>query len=174
MDLVKKYITEAEAHLVAKQRAQEMNLRSILIGAQYYQYYTKDNLNYRREDLPQIPLDEIDSLIIHFSSLVKVYKVRKPISELLPAQELLNHKKIQNKLDAASKQWINRAYVCSRDFRLVDGHHDYAQGLEVNPNQLVTIYVIKLPFKDLVRRIKQMKISYRKNMADKLIESLLK
>ena len=173
MDLVKKYITEAEAHIVAQQRAQYLNLQSVLSSMQFFKYYTKRNLGYKREELPQIPAEEIDTLILHFGSYCKVKKIRKPISAINPSQGYLNHNKLTAKLAKRSTQWIDRAYVCGQKMQLVDGHHDFANGMEVNPNQEVTIYLIDLPFKELIRRIKIMKISHKRDLQDKLIELLL-
>lgn len=173
MDLVRKYITEAEAHLIAQQRAQHLNLQSVLSSMKFFKYYTKQNLGYKREDLPQIPQEEIDSLIIHFGSSVKVKKIKKPISYINPSQGYLNHDKLSSKISSKCDRWLKRVYICGQKYQLIDGHHDFAHGLEINPDQEVTIYLIDLPFKELIRRIKIMKISHKRDLQDKLIESLL-
>ncbi len=173
MDLVKKYINEAEAHIVAQQRAQQLNLQSVLSSMQFFKYYTKRNLGYKREELPQIPQEEIDTLILHFGSYCRVKKVKKAISSINPSQGYLNHNKLSDKLARRSTQWSSRAYICGQKMQLVDGHHDFAHGMEMNPEQEVTVYLIDLPFKELIRRIKIMKISHKRDLQDRLIESLL-
>ena len=134
-------------------------------------YYTYSNLGYPRENLPQIDVKDFDSLLLHFKDFCNVKKIEYPLYKLKPAQKELNPEKILNKLKTNSKQWIDRIYICSKNYTLVDGHHDFAHGLEINPNQMVNIYKIDLPYNNLIKRIKQMKISKRKDLLDNLLEN---
>lgn len=134
-------------------------------------YFTYDNLGFNRKDLPQINKEDLDELILHFQNVAKVKKIKIPLFKLKPAQGELNYSKIQNKINANSKQWLSRIYICSQDYRLIDGHHDYANGLEINPEQEVMVYRIVLPFGNLIKRIKMMNISKKKDILDNLLES---
>lgn len=169
-DIIKEVLKESE------DRVASLKNKFTLLGNEFKDemenlvYFTYDNLDFSRKDLPQVDKEDIDELILHFQNVAKVRKIKIPLSKLKPAQSELNYQKIQNKLNSNSKQWISRTYICSQDYRLVDGHHDYAQGLEINPEQEIIAYKVVLPFDKLIRRVKQMRISKKKDILDNLLE----
>lgn len=138
-----------------------------------YKKYMKKSLKKKREDMPQIDPDDIDSFLIHFSDKYKVKKYTKKISELKPTQDDIIDEKITKKIKD-KEDWKNRKYIISLDNYLVDGHHSWAQGLEFNPEQEVTVYRVNLPIRKLLSAVKKMKISYTKNDKDEVIEKAKK
>lgn len=169
-DIIKEVLKESE------DRVASLKNKFTLLGNEFKDemenlvYFTYDNLDFSRKDLPQINKSDIDELILHFQNVAKVRKIKIPLSKLKPAQSELNFQKIKDKLNTNSRHWIGRTYICSQDYRLIDGHHDYAHGLEVNPEQEVIAYKIILPFDKLIRRVKQMRISKKKDILDNLLE----
>lgn len=135
-------------------------------------YYTFTNLGYSRENLPQINLKDISELIEHFNNLgVGVENTKIKLCDLRPAQKEINYNKIIKKIYSKNKFYKERTFICSNENILIDGHHDFANGLEDDINFEVNVYKINLPIKQLIKRVNMMKISNKKNILDKIIES---
>ena len=130
-------------------------------------FYNKKSLGRSRESLPQIEKEDITDILMHFrKNGVSVKKKVAPIGKLKPSQKELNQEKIESKLESESNQWKGRTYICGRDNHIVDGHHDYAQGLEVDPEQEVRIYKVNLPTKKLIARLNGMKATGTKDITE--------
>ena len=124
-----------------------------------YNSYMGESLGRNRADMPQINESDLDSLLIHFSGNSKdagVTKSTMKLSKLKPSQDDINVDKVIDGL--TNDNWKERNYVVSKDNYIVDGHHSWASGLEINPDEEVTVYKVNLPIKELIRRTKLLKI----------------
>lgn len=136
-------------------------------------FYDQPSFGRTRDSMPQIDYQDIDSYLIHFANKAKVHKHTTPLNKLKPAQKDIDLSKLADKMIRNSDEWKSRKYICSKDNYIIDGHHDYAHGLEQDPEFEVTVYKVNLPVKELLRRSSLLKFSYHKDLADKLIESVL-
>lgn len=136
---------------------------------QYKQYMDKSK-GISREDMPQIHEDNLDDFLIHFASKVPVKKLTRKLCDIKPTQGEINEKKILKKIKKKSTNWKERKYIVSLDGYLLDGHHDWAQGLEMNPEQEVEIYRIGVPIDKLLDRTKRMKITTQRDLSDNEIK----
>lgn len=135
-----------------------------------YREFMDKNLGISREDMPQIDPEDISDFLLHYADKTKVKRVERKISDLKPTQAEINDDKVSKKLEEKSENWLKRKYIVSLDGYLLDGHHDWAYGLEVNPEQEVAVYRIGLPIKKLLSRTKRMNISKRLDINDNEIE----
>ena len=135
-----------------------------------YKKYMKKSLGKKREQMPQIDPDDVESYLSHFRNKYKVTKIVKKISELKPSQDDINDGKllkfIKNEAD-----WKKREYIISKDGYLIDGHHSWAQGLEFDPDHEVDVYQIGLPIKRLLSISNMMKITKKKDINDKIVKA---
>lgn len=139
-------------------------------------YKTKltDSLGKNREDMPQISENDIDSFLIHFSgnsNNASVKKIKIKLSKLKPSQNELNDDKVIEGL--TNNNWKDRNYIVSEDNYLLDGHHSWASGLEIDSEKEVTAYKVSLPARELIRRSNLLKITKTKDIDDNVVKSLL-
>ncbi len=139
-----------------------------------YKAKLNDSLGKSREDMPQISEKDIDSFLIHFSgnsNNASVKKVKIKLSKLKPSQNELNDDKVIEGL--TNNNWKDRNYIVSEDNYLLDGHHSWASGLEIDPEKEVTVYKVSLPARELIRRSNLLKITKTKDIDDNVVKSLL-
>jgi len=138
------------------------------------EFYNKPHLSRTRETLPQIQLEDLPAILLHFRKKgISVTRKRRPLHTLSPSQHELNKQKIINKLKSKSDQWRGRSYICGKDYHLVDGQHDYAHGLEVEPAFEVLVYRINLPTKELIRRLNLIKLTSHKQLGESVYKKLV-
>lgn len=138
-----------------------------------YKKYMDKSIGKTRDEMPQIDPNDIDSFLIHYSSKgVAIKKLDKVLSKLKPTQSDINDDKILKKIKNKS-DWKDRKYIISLDGYLLDGHHDWATGLEFDPEYEVTCYRINLPIKKLITRTNKMSIAYKKDIEDNKLEKSL-
>lgn len=139
------------------------------------EFYNKKNLGRSRNTMPQIDLEDFTDILLHFRrNNVSVKRKCVPIKTLKPSQTELNHDKIQDKINGNSDQWKTRWYMCGRDHHIVDGHHDYAYGLQTDPDHEVTVFRINLPTKKLIRRLNSMKATTNRELEESLYVKMSK
>lgn len=137
-------------------------------------FYDKPHLSRNRDSLPQIQLEDLPAILLHFRKKgVTVTRKKRPLNTLSPAQHELNKQKIIDKLNNKSEQWRGRSYVCGKDYYLVDGQHDYAQGLEVEPECEVLVYRVNLPTKELIRRLNLIKLTKNKDLRESQYKQII-
>lgn len=131
-----------------------------------YEYYlNKYSLNRSRDSMPQIDEDDLDSFILHFAnSENKVSKVKMRLFELKPSQNEINIDKVKEKIEEFSENYCSRKYVISKDNYIVDGHHDWAHGLQIDPFCEVDCYKINLPIIELLRRANLLKMTTKRDL----------
>lgn len=134
-----------------------------------YTRYMDANLGYTRDQMPQIDLEVLPHFMGYFLAKYgtdAVSPTRFKISELKPAQKEISEEKVREKVD--SGKWADREYLVSKDGHLLDGHHDWAAGLETNPDQEVSALLFSLPAADLIEEANTLKI-IRKEALSQLI-----
>jgi len=132
-----------------------------------YKDFTDSGLNRARESMPQIDSEHLDSFLMHFANKAKVTKDKMKFNEMKPSQKDFNNQKV---LDMYKKgSYKSHKYIVSKDGFMMDGHHNWAAGLEDDPNKEVDVYKINLPIKDLLRRANMLNISTKKDINDKEI-----
>ncbi len=138
-----------------------------------YKTYLPGSLGRTRDSMPQIKDSEIDSFLLHFagkSKTTKVTKLKMKLKDLKPTQKEFNEDKIIQGL--GNSNWKKRIYIISKDNYLLDGHHSWGSGLEMNEDQEVSVYKVNLPIKELLRRSNLLKISSKKDVQDNIVKSL--
>lgn len=140
---------------------------------QSFLYKDYDSLGRKRESMPQISSDDIDSWLMHFSKKAKVKKESKKLKDLKPSQCDFNDEKIISMLDSVDFDPSKRTYLVSKDGYIIDGHHSWACGLEIDNDCEVTCYVVNIKAKELLRRTNIMKISKKVDINDNAIKKSL-
>lgn len=131
-------------------------------------YSMLPNYGRARENMPQIDPDNILDFLLHFSrKSIPIKKVSYPLNKLRPAQKDVNVDKVRSKLMANDSNWRDRIYLISQDKFIVDGHHDFATGLEQEENYPVTCYKIDLPVGKLLKISNHLNITTNENMNGK-------
>jgi len=131
------------------------------------------SLNIPREDMPQIKMDDIEDYVKKFKDNdVVVKKIKVRLSSLKPTQKDINEDFILSRIKEKSTQYKERLYVVSEEKNLLDGHHDWAYGLEVDPKVIVNAYKIMLPIKKLIFRSNKMKMTQNRDIDNKLQKAI--
>ncbi len=136
--------------------------------AMAYEGYITDSLGYKRSEMPQIPFEFFDDFIAYFKAKygAKVVSTGEmPLGKMLPTQGEFNASKVQDKI--ASGDWANRNYIISKEKNLLDGHHDWAAGLEADPKTPVAFTKINLPIADLIAEANALKITKQQSVRSK-------
>lgn len=137
-------------------------------------FYAKENLGRKRDTMPQI--EDFDKVLMHFSNAVNkgcgVNKVRKKLSSLKPAQNEINVEKVQKMYDDGY-DWKSRKYLISKDNYIMDGHHAYALGLQLEPDSEVDCYRVNLKGQELLRRLNLMKASKNLDLNDNITKAFM-
>lgn len=132
-----------------------------------YKKYMDKSLNRKREKMPQIKGDNMDSVLLHFaqnSSGASVSKKKMKLSKIKPAQNEMNESKIK-KILRKSPKTINNPFLLSKDGYLMDGHHRWAADLQrYGEDHEVNVYQVTLDGKDLLKRLNQLKHSYKEDV----------
>ena len=132
-----------------------------------YKKYMDKSLNRKRERMPQIKGDNMDSVLLHFaqnSSGASVAKKKMKLSKIKPAQNEMNESKIKKILKKSPKT-INNPFLLSKDGYLMDGHHRWAADLQrYGEDHEANVYQITLDANDLLKRLNQLKHSYKEDV----------
>jgi len=127
-------------------------------GGMEYLSYLGDSLGKKRSEMPQIPDEEEDRILMHFCRVgVPVTKEYPNIVDIKPSQYEFDQNIINKKIENADYKPV---YFISQDNYLADGHHSWAGELEQGPHQ-VKVYRIGLPIRDLLRRLNLLKITFK-------------
>jgi len=133
-----------------------------------YKYVKKieDGLGYKRDQMPQVDSKYIDKLLVHFGDKVKIKTMKKLVSKIKFAQGEINEDKVLKILSSKGKlkKQGKRIFILSSDGYLLDGHHGVSAMLEEKIDRLVNVKRISLPFKNLKKRVNQMKISKKESL----------
>lgn len=135
-----------------------------------YKNYMGRSKGVERADMPQVPAKNLEKFVRHFDSTAKVKLIKVPLNKLKPTQGELNEDKILDRIQTKSTNWKKRKYIMSLDGYLLDGHHDWAHGLEEDPTYQVEAYRVNVPIDKLLARTKRMKISHQRDINDKKVE----
>ena len=125
-----------------------------------YEDRMHDSLSYKRKDMPQIPKEMQDAFEGYFKAKYGADSIEKgtmPVGMLKPTQCEMDPAKVQQKSQSAD--WKNRDYIIAQDNHLLDGHHDWAAGLEADPNAKVKYTKVKMPIDSLISEANKMKIT---------------
>lgn len=133
-----------------------------------YTKYMKFNLGYKREELPQINEETLNSFLnLMDGELIVGSKI--VINKIKPTQFLLNEDKIvdiiNNKIKGESKAF---PYIISQDNHLLDGHHNWAADLEEDENKIVDVYKINKPISYLIKRAKELDLLPKESIDEHL------
>lgn len=132
-----------------------------------YKKYMNNSLNRKRERMPQIKGDNMDSVLLHFaqnSSGASVAKKKMKLGKIKPAQNEMNESKIK-KILRKSPKTINNPFLLSKDGYLMDGHHRWAADLQrYGEDHEANVYQITLDANDLLKRLNQLKHSYKEDV----------
>lgn len=131
----------------------------------YQSYVDKYSLDKTREEMPQInSKEDHDSIVDHFDKKVGVELQKVKVSDIKPTQNEINKQKVLSMM--ASDKSLDNVFIVSNDHYLVDGHHRWANLLELNESQYVEVVVIDLPILQLLKRLNQMKATINKDIDD--------
>lgn len=138
-----------------------------------YQNRLKNSYGRARSTMPQIDEEVLDEYLIHHAEKGLVKKVTRKLTDLIPTQNEINEDKILEKIQDFSTNFKERKYIISNDNYILDGHHDWAHGLEEDPDCEVTCYRINLPIGELLRRSNLMKISKQRDLYDNISKCII-
>jgi hypothetical protein len=123
-----------------------------------YKEHLNNSAGYKRKDLPQINFEDISSVILELTD----EGVFSDICFVLPkdlnfTQDEINESKIEDKLLDNSIQYKRRFFICSSDGFLIDGQHDLAYALEIDPERKLFCFKVNLKIDKLIERINKFK-----------------
>lgn len=121
--------------------------------------YLSNHSNIDRSKMPQIPENELDTILIHFMN--RHGGIRKevvPITKLQPTQNELDMDKVRDMIKS-DHNWRDRKYVVSKEYKLCDGHHSIICGLIGDPDASVTVYRSKLPIEKMIQILNRLKVT---------------
>ena len=112
-----------------------------------------EHLGIRREDLPQFPKEQLESLLAGLNADgIDVSSRSLPVACLVPAQGELNAEKVQRLagelVDGWPQKW--KPLLVSRDRVILDGHHRWAAARLISRSAKVPILQIDLNFRELL------------------------
>lgn len=139
-----------------------------------YENFMTMSKGVKREDMPQVEEENIDDFLIHFSNNnAKISKVKKPLNKLKPTQGEISDDKILKNFERGGDEYKTRKYIISKDNYILDGHHSWATGLELEPEAEVDCYKVNIPIDKLLRRTKMLKISGKRDIKDNVLKKAL-
>lgn len=128
-----------------------------------YKKYMKFNLGYNRNQLPQIDKYNLNSFLTFINCNIEEIEV--PINKIKPTQNKIDEEKFLNiffsKIKGESK---NFPYIVSKDFYLLDGHHNWASDLEEDENKKIKIFKLNLNIEDLIKKSKELNILTKQSL----------
>jgi len=136
-----------------------------------YKDFVDSGLSRSRESMPQIDAENLDKFLMHFANKAKVTKGKMKLNEMKPSQKDFNNQKILGMYK--NQNYKSHKYIVSKDGYMMDGHHNWAAGLEDDPNYEVDIYRVNLPIKSLLRRANMLTISTKRDINDKELKKSL-
>ena len=119
-----------------------------------YRSRLMEHLGFDREDLPQFPKEQLDSLLSGLKAdEIDVSSRSLPVASLVPAQGELNAEKVQRLAGELADGWPQKwkPLLVSRDRVILDGHHRWAAARLISRSAKVPILQIDLDFKSLLR-----------------------
>lgn len=139
-----------------------------------YNKYMASSLNRKREDMPQIKGDNLDSVLLHFAQSSKganVTKTKMKLSQMKPSQNEMSDSKIKKMLRKSTRQMINNPFLVSRDGYIMDGHHRWAADLErYGEDHQTDVYKVTLDAEELLKRLNKLKHSYKESLNGEKVE----
>lgn len=120
--------------------------------------FAERHAKYDRSELPQLSLADTVLAVFRLSEKSSVTKGQRMVKNLKPAQRNIDEARVIRAMTDPSQTWRDRIFVVSEDGYIVDGHCDWALGLELDPDFRVTVFSVGLPLPELVRRLKLMKL----------------
>jgi len=113
-----------------------------------------------REKMPQIDRHLTDDILMHFAKKYKVYKEQLPVNSMKPTQKDYSFGQVKQKV-ANGVSWSDSPFFVDKDYRLLDGHHRWVQGMMTEPDQKATVYRIAMPYDRAIRILNALKHTYR-------------
>jgi len=126
-----------------------------------YKKYMSTSLGRKRSTMPQLSKDNFQSFVDHFDDKTTVTKIEMRLKDLKPAQNELDDDKV---LDFYQNGVRKDIFIASKDSYIMDGHHNWAAGLEEDEDQLVSVELIGLPINELLRRANIMKLTTKEDI----------
>ena len=110
---------------------------------------TQNSLGIPRSQMPQIKKEDIPEFIQELKQNgISIQFLDFPASRLKPTQAEINKDKVDSKSDILSKPI--KPFIVSRDFRILDGHHQLYAILDKNPQQKVSCWYIGVNMLELL------------------------
>lgn len=114
------------------------------------------NGGYDRIDLPQVNLEHISHVVLALADM----GIGSEVMFLTPnqlnfTQKAIDSDKITDKIMDESIQYKRRFFLVSSDMFLVDGQHDMAYALEIDPNYRMFCFVFNCPIVTLIELLNE-------------------
>ncbi len=113
-----------------------------------------------RAKMPQVDREFTDDVLRHFAMKYKVWKEKVATNKLLPTQKDYNFGQVKQKV-ANGVAWNDSPFIVDKDYRLLDGHHRWTQGMFTEPDKDSTVYRLNVPYDRAIRILTAMKNVYR-------------
>ncbi len=112
-----------------------------------------NSLGIPREVMPQIPTELIETFV--YSLPVFSRKEMRHVRDIKPTQDCFMMEKVlqkQQKFEAGLPDLRVKTLILSSDMYLLDGHHNWAGLLRMNPEYLVSVIIVPIPMTELLIR----------------------
>lgn len=110
---------------------------------------TAGGLNYKRKQMPQIAVAQLDSFLIWLKDqgITVIDDSTIDIKAIKPTQGEFNFEKIKNIMQNGVD---DKKYIISNDYYLLDGHHTWLAGLNTDDEQEISVCMVDLDIFDLI------------------------
>jgi hypothetical protein len=133
------------------------------------QPHCKGNLGIPRNQMPQIPEEQLPEFITWLESKgVRARVGRKAVGELKATQKEINAQKVEN---MRGKNLGNAPIIVSKDGYVLDGHHRWAALLAEDPGNLINTIQVSLPIRVLLKVGFEFPGVFVKDLADTRVAS---
>lgn len=120
----------------------------------HYQQYMWETIGYPRSMMPQLDGHWLDMLRIQFGAGDMIRRDKLRLSAMRPTQQTLSEVEVKRLLDVGdNRAWRDRLYVVANDCHIIDGHHAWAAGLQIEPDYEVDVYIINLPIREALMQV---------------------
>lgn len=113
-----------------------------------------------RAKMPQVDREFTDDVLRHFAMKYKVWKEKVATNKLLPTQKDYNFGQVKQKV-ANGLAWNDSPFFVDKDYRLLDGHHRWTQGMFTQPDEQSTVYRLNMPYDRAIRILNALKYTYK-------------
>jgi len=127
-----------------------------------------NNLGYNRDYLPQI--NDIPATVKHMMFKWDAKKSRMKIKNLKASQQEFNVEKVKGMVHDETYDPFDRVYFIDHEDRLMDGHHSWIYGNVVDPEQMVDVIRIPLPFKNIRNIMNRLKNTSNQTVDEAIAE----